>query len=322
MAFQIYEDEFYSGMYEVEAQNTNVFNQASSNTINIVPREHIGDFSKEAFFTNTANLVTRRDITTNADGTATTTASDEVIGVKLYRRFQDDQRLTDIKRIGFTESEYSFLVGQQIAKAKMQEMLNSGLLAVSTAIETGGDGTSFNDITGDSPNTLNYDAIPTLLALFGDRSPQLRHVVGHSKPIHNLLGDALSITVENVAGTSINQGSIPSLGKGLSMTDSSDLIVADGVSSGVNSYKTLFLQENAVRIEQSEEESMWNGLVDGKENLLFRVQGEYAITVKVKGYEYSDTGANPADSALGNTSNWSQVATSLKDTAGVYIETA
>lgn len=321
MAFVIYEDEFYSGMYEVEAQNTDVFNAASSNTINIVPREHIGDFSKEAFFTNTSNLVTRRDITSDADGTATTTASDEVIGVKLYRRYQDDQKLTDIKRIGFTEEEYSFLVGQQVAKAKMQEMLNSGLLSLTTALEANGTD-SYLDITGDSPNTLNYDSIPSLLAKFGDRSPQLRHIVGHSKPVHDLLGDALSVTVENVAGTSINQGAIPSMGKGLSMTDSSDLIVADGVSSGVNAYKTLFLQENALRIEQSEEETMWGGQVDGKENLIVRVQGEYAITVKVKGFEYSDTGANPADSALGNTSNWSKVATDVKDTAGVYILTA
>jgi hypothetical protein len=319
MAFTIYEDEFYSGMYEVEAQNTDTFNEASSNTINIVPREHIGDFSKEAFFTE-ESPVTRRDITSSADGAASELDSDELIGVKLYRRYQYDKKLTDIKRIGFTEQEYSFIVGQQVAKSKMKDMLNSGLLALSTALETESD--NYLDITGESPNTLNYDSVPTLLAKFGDRSPQLRHVLGHSKPIHDLLGDALSITVENVAGTSINNGSIPSLGKSLSMTDSSDLVVADGVSSGVDAYKTHFLAENALRIEQSEDETMWGGQVDGKENLLVRVQGEYAITVKVKGFEYTDTGANPDDTALGNTSNWSQVATDTKNTAGVYILTA
>ncbi len=320
MAFVIYEDELYSGMYEVEAQNTELFNAASSNTMNIVPREHIGDFSKEAFFTNTSNAVTRRDITANTDGSATDLSSDELIGVKLYRRYQFDKKLTDIKRIGYTEQEYSFIVGQQIAKAKMQDMLNSGLLSLSTALGTDTD--NYLDITGDSPNTLNYDSMPTLLAKFGDRSPALRHVVGHSKPIHDLLGDALSVTVENVAGTSINQGSIPSMGKGLSMTDSTDIIVADGVSSGVNAYKTFLLQEDALRIEQSEDETVWGGQVDGKENLLVRVQGEYAITVKVKGFEYTDTTANPNDTALGTAGNWSKVATDTKDTAGVYILTA
>jgi len=320
MAFVIYEDELYSGMYEVEAQNTDLFNAASSGTMNIVPREHIGDFSKEAFFTNTSSAVTRRDITANTDGTATDLSSDELIGVKLYRRYQFDKKLTDIKRIGYTEQEYSFIVGQQIAKAKMQDMLNTGLLSLSTALGT--ETSNVLDITGDSPNTLNYDSIPALLAKFGDRSPQLRHFVGHSKPIHDLLGDALSITVENVAGTSINQGSIPSMGKGLSMTDSSDIIVTDGVSSGVDAYKTFLLQQDALRMEQSEDETVWGGQVDGKENLIVRVQGEYAITVKVKGFEYSDTGSNPNDTALGTGGNWGQVATDTKDTAGVYILTA
>lgn len=320
MAFIIYEDELYSGMYEVEAQNTELFNAASSNTMNIIPREHIGDFSKEAFFTNTADAVTRRDITSGSAGSATDLSSDELIGVKLYRRYQFDKKLTDIKRIGYTEQEYSFIVGQQIAKAKMQDMLNSGLLSLSTSL--GKQAANYVDITSDSPNTLNYDSIPALLAKFGDRSPALRHVVGHSKPIHDLLGDALTVTVENVAGTSINQGSIPSMGKGLSMTDSSDLIVEDGVSSGVDAYKTMFLQQDALRIEQSESETVFGGQVDGLENLLVRVQGEYAITVKVKGFEYSDSGANPADAALGTAGNWAKVATDTKDTAGVYILTA
>lgn len=320
MAFIIYEDELYSGMYEVEAQNTELFNSASSNTMNIVPREHIGDFSKEAFFLNTADAVTRRDITSDSDGSATELDSDELIGIKLYRRYQFDKKLTDIKRIGYTEQEYSFIVGQQIAKAKMKDMLNSGLLSLSTALESEAD--NVYDIADASTDTLDYASFPPLLKLFGDRSPQLRHIVGHSKPIHDLLGDALTITVENVAGTSINQGAIPSLGKGLSMTDSSDLIVTDGVESGVDAYKTLLLQEDALRIEQSEEETVWGGQVDGKENLLVRVQGEYAITVKVKGFEYSDSGANPADSALGTVANWGKVATDTKDTAGVYILTA
>jgi hypothetical protein len=320
MAFTIYEDQFYSGMFEVVAQNTNVFNEASRNTINIIPREHIGDFSKEAFFTEEASVINRRDITVNTDGAASDLDSDELVGVKLYRRYQWDKRLTDIKRIGFTEQEYSRIVGEKTGEQKMKDMLNTGLLCLSTALEAAG--SNEDDITSESPNTLNYDAIPGALQLFGDNSPALRQVVGHSKPIHDLLGDALSINVENVAGTSINQGSIPSLGKGLSMTDSSDLVVTDGVSSGTDAYKTLFLAENALRIEESEDETMVSDVVDGKENIVVRVQGEYAITCKVKGIEYSDSGANPNDSALGNTSNWNQVASDTKNTAGIYIKSA
>jgi hypothetical protein len=322
MSFVIYEDEFYSGMLEVAMQQSELFNGASNNTMNIVPREHIGDFSKEAFFTETADVVTRRDITSNADGTASDLAADEVIGVKLYRRFQYDKKLTDIKRIGFTEQEYSFFVGQQIAKAKILEMLNTGLLGLVTTL--GINAANFLSIVGNDPETLNYDSLPSLLQKFGDRSPELRHVVGHSKPLHNLLGDSFNTETENVAGFSINTGQYPLLGRSVAMTDSANLIDPEGAGSDpdVASYKTLFLAQNALRLEESEDETVWSGVVDGKENLVVRVQGEFGYTIKVKGFEYSSATNNPTAAALGTAGNWGQVASDTKSTAGVYIETA
>lgn len=320
MAFVIYEDQFYSGMLEVEMQQSDLFNAGTNNTMRVIPREHIGDFSKEAFFTETADVVTRRDITSNSAGSATELDSDELIGVKLFRRFQYDKKLTDIKRIGYNEQEYSFLVGQQIAKSRMVEMLNTGLLGLSTCL--GKSTNNYSDITGDSPATLNYDAIPTLLAKFGDNSSNLRQIVGHSKPIHDLLGDSFNTETDNVAGFAINTGGIPTLNRGLAMTDSGSLIEADGVSSGVNSYRTMFLSENALVLEQSEEETLWSGLVDGLENLVVRIQGEFAYTIKVKGFQYSSATANPNAATLGTAGNWGQVAASTKSTAGVFIETA
>lgn len=320
MAFTIYEDEFYSGMFEVEMQQAELFNEASRNTMRIIPREHIGDFSKEAFFTEEANLVTRRDITASTDGAATSSDSDELIGVKLYRRFQHEDKLTDIKRIGFTEQEYSFGVGGQIAKARMKEMLNTGLLGLTTCLALSTD--NYKDITGESPNTLNYDSLPALLALFGDNASALRQFVGHSKPIHDLLGDSFTVETENVAGFAINTGGIPTLNKGLAMTDSANLIVSDGVSTGVDSYRTLLLSENALRLEQSEDETVVSEQVTGKENIVIRTQGEFAYTIKVKGFEYSSATSNPDASALGTGGNWAQVATDTKSTAGVFIETA
>lgn len=320
MAFVIYEDEFYSGMFEVVQQNSAIFNQASSGTMNIVPREHIGDFSKAAFFTEEDNVVTRRDITVNTDGTATELDSDEVIGMKLYRRFQWEKKLTDIQRIGWTPQEYSFVVGQQTAEYKMREMLNTSLLGLVTCLGKSTDNTL--DITGESPNTLNYDSMPTLFQKFGDRASRLRHFVGHSKPLHDLMGDSFSTQTDNVAGFALNTGQFPLLGRSLAITDSSDLVTTDGVSTGVDSYKTVALQEGAIVIEESEPEEVVQEVVTGKENLIVRTQGEFGYTLKIKGFKYSDTGANPNDSALGTAGNWTQVATDTKNTAGVYILTA
>lgn len=320
MAFVIYEDEFYSGMYEVVQQNSQVFNQASSGTMNIVPREHIGDFSKEAFFTEEDNVVTRRDITVNTDGAATELDSDEVIGMKLYRRFQWEKKLTDIQRIGWTPQEYSFVVGQQTAEYKMREMLNTSLLGLTTCLAKSTD--NYIDISADSPSTLNYDSMPTLFQKFGDRAGRLRHFVGHSKPLFDLMGDSFSTQTDNVAGFALNTGQYPLLGRSLAVTDSSNLIVTDGVSSGVDAYRTLALQEGALIIEESEPEEVVQEVVTGKENLIVRTQGEFGYTLKIKGFKYNDTGANPNDSALGTAGNWTQVATDTKNTPGVFIETS
>jgi len=320
MAFKIYEDQFYSGMYEIVQQNSEAFNAASNNTMNIIPREHIGDFSKEAFFTEEDNVVTRRDITSSADGTATELDSDEEIGMKLYRRFQWEKKLTDIKRIGYNEQEYSFVVGQQTAAYKMKEMLNTALLALTTVLAKSAN--NYLDITGDSPNTLNYDALPELLMKFGDRAGRLGHFVGHSKPLFNLMGDSFNTQTDNVAGFALNTGEFPILGRSLATTDSPELVVADGISSGVDSYRTLVLAGGAIRLEESEPEQVVQETVTGKENLIVRTQGEFGYTLKVKGFKYTDTGANPDDSALGTAGNWTQVASDTKNTPGVFIETA
>lgn len=321
MAFEIFEDQFYSGMFEVEAQNANVFNEQSSGTINTVPREHIGDFAQEAFFQEEANTVTRRDITSNSAVTPSELDSVDRVGVKLYRKSVFEKKLTDIKRIGYTPEQYSFIVGQQIAKSKMVDMLNTGLIGLTTAIAT--ESGQVDDITAESPNTANYDAIPGTLQLFGDAAPRLRHVLGHSKPIHDLLGDSFTVETDNVAGTGINNGSIPSLGRTLSMTDSGSLITADGVSSGVDSYSTLFLAENALVLEQSEQEIMHSEIVSLKENLTVVIQVEWAYTLFVKGFTFDETsGANPADAALGTAGNWSLVASDKRNSAGVSLVSA
>lgn len=319
--FKIYQDEFYSGMVEVAMQQAELFNGGSNNTMRVIPREHIGDFSKEAFFTETADVVNRRDITSNAAGTASDLASDEFVGVKLYRRFQYDKRLTDIKRIGFSEQEYSFFVGQQIARSKMLEMLNTGLLGLVTAL--GKDAKNYLDITGATDKTLNYASIPPLFAKFGDRSSELRHIVGHSKPIHDLLGNAFDVETDNVAGFAINQGGIPTLNRSLAMTDSASLVdpTGGGESPDVAQYKTLWLAENGLVLEESEQETLWSGIVDGRENLVVRVQGEFGYTLKVKGFQYSSATANPNADTIGNSGNWTQVASDTKSTAGVYMLT-
>jgi hypothetical protein len=63
--------------------------------------------------------------------------------------------------------------------------------------------------------------------------------------------------------------------------------------------------------------------VTGLENLVIRLQGEYAINVGLRGFTWDTTngGINPTAAALATAGNWDQTAASIKDLAGVCAYT-
>ena len=57
----------------------------------------------------------------------------------------------------------------------------------------------------------------------------------------------------------------------------------------------------------------------GKENLKVIMQGEYDFTMGIKGYQFKDGVKSPTDAQLTTAANWTRIATSVKDTAGVQV---
>ena len=86
-------------------------------------------------------------------------------------------------------------------------------------------------------------------------------------------------------------------------------------------YNVLGLVGDAVVATESEEREVVSEVITGKENLLFRVQGEYAFNLECKGmaWDITNGGANPADTAIATSTNWDKKATSDKDLPGVRI---
>ena len=56
--FVVYQDQFQTGVVETLIQNTDAFNEASRGAIRLSTVSRRGDFSQQAFFKNTANLIT------------------------------------------------------------------------------------------------------------------------------------------------------------------------------------------------------------------------------------------------------------------------
>ena len=82
------------------------------------------------------------------------------------------------------------------------------------------------------------------------------------------------------------------------------------------------LTANGVLCEVTETSDIVIDDVTGLENIITRLQGEFAYNVGVKGFKY-DVGngaANPNATALGTGSNWDLAASDLKSVAGVVIK--
>lgn len=323
--FKVYQDQFRGGVIETLTQASNVFNAQSAGAIRLSTESLRGDYAYESFIKNISGLISRRDTTSVSDATALAVTMDEFISVKLNRMVGPvDQTLDSFRKVQMNvqdNAELSFLLGTQVAKGMEVEMANTILRCLRAAL----DGESTLKYTVPSSGTITSAALNSGLAKFGDAFNRVVAWVMHSAVYFDLVGYQISPTNngDNIAGMVVQDGSPATFGRPVIITDSSALIVDAGTSSAPdNVYHTLGLVAGAGMVENSESETMEYDIVTGKNNLIARLQGEYAYNVGIKGFQWDVTngGANPNDTALGTSSNWDKVASGDKDTAGIIIE--
>lgn len=321
--FKVYQDEFRGGVVETLTQASNYFNGAGGAIIlSTVSRR--GDYAKESFFKTIAGIVSRRDATSVASATDLAVAMDEMISVKLNRKVGPIAQTLDAFRkiqLSAGEDSLSFLIGTQVAKGMQVEMLNTALRAARSALDTA----NTTQHTVAASGTMTTAALVDGLAKFGDASNQVAAWVMHSKVWFDLMKHQIGTSANgDIVSGVVVQGANPlTLNRPVIVTDSDALAVASGTGTAATTdYFTLGLVANSVVVESSEQESMEAQIVTGLENLVVRLQGEYAYNLGVKGFKWDTAagGANPADAAVGTGTNWDAVATSFKDYAGVLIQ--
>ena len=159
------------------------------------------------------------------------------------------------------------------------------------------------------------------LALMGDRADRIVAWVMHSKPYYDLVKEQIAAKIDGVANFNVQTGTPITLNRPVLVTDSASLKVTSG-SPAVTDYYTLGLTANGVLCEVTETSDIVIDDVTGLENIITRLQGEFAYNVGVKGFKY-DVGngaANPNATALGTGSNWDLAASDLKSVAGVVLK--
>ena len=304
-------------MTEVLMQNAALFNESSANAIQLVPQEVKGNFERESFFTQITSLVSRRDVTSVASVTDQKMAQGEHADVKINRKIGPVANTLDsFRKISVDPQEMSFLLGQQIGKAVALDYVNTTVKSLVAAL---GNVTSTNAYDYSATGTMNHNVLVSGLSKMGDNAKSVVCWVMHSKVYFDLLGQAITDKIINVADVAIAQGTVQTLGRPVIITDAADLLVA----GTPNNYFTLGLVEGGATVKESEEKEIVSLLITGLENLVMRIQGEYAFNMQLKGmsWDTANGGVNPLDATLATSANWLQAATDSRSLPGVRIKT-
>lgn len=309
--FVIYHEEFFGGFSETLEQNTNAFNAASNGAIRMTPNRLRGDYEKESFIKSVTNLVTRRDLTSTSGVTDLAMTQGENVGVKINRKIGPVANTLDsFKKIARDPQEMSFLLGQQVGQGVAVDMLNTAVAALDGALRA-----QASQLYDGTAGTPTHGGLVQMIAKMGDAGDRITAFIMHSKSYYDLVGQAITDKITDVANVAIYQGTTATLGRPVVVTDAPALLV----SGTPDEYGILGLVDEACTINESEERNIVSDTVTGLENLVLRIQGEYAYNLKLKGmtWDITNGGANPLDAAVATGTNWDQVATDDKSLPGV-----
>lgn len=313
----VYSEYAYSTMTEVLAQQIELFNAASEGTIILAPGDNQGDFSDIAFFKKISGLVQRRDAYgSGANATAVlqhlvdtmvkVAASTKTVSIDpgMFTWIQQNPEVAGV------------VLGEQLAKDMLADMLNTGILAAYAAmVQTSA---ILYNATSDTPDTLTPAAMLKASRKLGDRAQEIAAWISHSVPYFDMLGT----NVANGANL-FTYGTVAiqrdALGRPIIVTDSASLI--DTVANP-DTYHCLGLVPGAVIVQQNNDFMANTDMTNGQVNLSRTYQAEWTYNVGVKGYAWDKTsgGKSPTTAAVGTSANWDKYATDNKDGPGVILK--
>lgn len=313
----IYESEFATALTETIQQNTEAFNAQSAGSIVLRDETLPGNYDSSSFFLTDGSLVNRQDLTSVAAQTPDQIVQDERTAVKVHRKSFLRAMDKAAKMSGLSFDSIVAAAGEQVAKETIADKLNNGLLAARVSLANVAGVT--NSVVAATVKFVTIANLMDTLRKFGDSTDRIVAWVMHSEQYFDLGLSSLDDDVVNVADGIVRRIDIPALGRPILVSDSASLIVTGDTP---DSYYVLGLSRGAVDINQSESTNAVLNRVTGLEQLAVDIQSEWAYNVGVKGFAWDigNGGANPDASAFATASNWDQVATSVKDLAGVVLK--
>lgn len=314
----VFQEYVQTTMSEMQDQQVDKFNDAVRGGIVLVSGAHEGDFSTTAIWAKIQGLVRRRNAYGSGAQSLKTLNQLTQTSVKVAAGTPPIEINPGMfKWIQKSPEEAGVVIGRQLAEDSMADMLNTGIMVYVAGV--GAETEVVHDATAEGATLAK---LMTGASKFGDRSQDIVCWLMHSKSAFDIYGQALAnqerlFTFGNV------QVVTDGFGRPLVMTDSPNLITADGVSAGVDMYHTLGLSSGGIIVEQGNEFTDNVETSNGDENILRTYQAEWTYQLGLKGFTWDTAtgGKSPNDSALGTAANWDRFVTSHKDLAGVMVNT-
>jgi len=308
---QVFNQYIMPATIETLDQMVEKFNAASRNTIRLTTEGFDGDFLQESFFAAIHSAQRRVDrYASQASASATDLTQLKHSSVKIAGgfgpiRFEPGQ-LTWLQK---PTAEGIEVASRNFAEALMADQLNTAIAALVAAIENNSDAT--NDVS--ASGGLSYNALNDAHAKFGDHSGNVLSNVMTGAVYHKLIGQNLTNVSQLFQAQNVTVVDI--LGKAMVVTDAPALYEA----GTPNKQKVLGLVESAAIVHDAGDVISNIETSNGQTRIETTMQVDYTFGLGLKGYTWDETngGKSPSDAELATGTNWDQVATSVKHTAGV-----
>jgi len=303
---------------ETLAQMVDKFNAASNGAIMLTTDGFTGDFLQQSFYA--AIHGARRRVNRHSpngsvppvDLTQLKHSTVKVAGGFGPVRFEPSQ-MTWLNK---PTAEGVEVASRNFAEALLQDQLNTAVLALVAAIGNQGADTVI-DVS--AAKNVDYLAINESHALFGDHSAQLVASVMDGMAYHTFIGQ--NITNKDRLFVAGNVQVVDILGRVTIVTDAPALFTPAPPSPSTDPAlrRVLSLVAGAAMVHDSRDLISNIQTSNGKERIETTLQVDYTFGVGLQGYSWDEAngGKSPGDEDLGTGANWTKVASSVKQTAGV-----
>lgn len=314
----VFSRQVYTVMTETLAQQVYKFNEATRGGLILRSAANQGDYADTAFWAHLAGLVRRRDAYGDGNVAAIDLKHLVETSVKVASGTppvnMPPHMLSWIQR---SPGEAAAVVGVQLAKQQMADMLNTSIMALSSAMG------QVPAIVNDTTATAGGASIKKLNATarkFGDRAEELQCWLMHSQSLFDIYGDAINNSNRLFVFGNIRVAE-DGFGRALVMTDSPSLV--DASVPATPKYSVIGLRPGACLVEQNGDFEDNFDTRNGGENIRRTYQAQWTYNLSVDGFAWDKTagGHSPTNAAIGAAANWDRIATFDKDLPGVMLKT-